>query len=212
MFFNLLNNYGNNVKNLKGKPGKRSDKPFWKQILQNTCNVYNPIFPKFNIQDLNIPNNKFFKKNYISGKYLLLDNACIFGVTADNRAVKNKIFFPTEVDDLANRLMKERIKCVVLSNSNMQYMSSNIIKLDSWININSLDLLSLLVSSECIVSSDPNIYLSSALLGCKKIISLDEPPKGWGFEDVPVNSKDKTWHNPKFYNNQYFCDLAAKDF
>lgn len=211
IYFNLLNNYGGNRKDIKGKKFPMVDKPYWKQILCNTCSNYsNPIFPLINKEDLFKSKLDLFKDKGINSKYILLDNSNVFQKTSDNRKVNSKKFDQAEINDLANNFAKHKIKCVIMSNENKIYVN-NMLVIPSWDNINSLQLLSLLLNAECIISSDQNICLSAALIGCKKIVYLDNPIKGWRFEDLPIVNKDNMWITPNFYSNDFVYNITTKE-
>ena len=211
IFFNLYNNYGGNRRNTKGKLQDRLDKPYWKQLLCNTCSNYsNPIFPIINKDDLFKSKLDLFKEKGIDSKYILLDNSNLLEITSDNRKINYKKFSPAEINELASRFVKHKIKCIVMSNENKIH-TNNMMTIGSWDNINSFHMLSLLLNAECIISSDQNICLSAALIGCKKIIYLDNPIKGWRFEDLPIINKDNMWITPNFYSNDFVYNITTKE-
>lgn len=207
VFFNLLNNYGGNVKTIIGGKVERSEIPFWQQIFQNICFDFPLTIPRLTY-NVETTRNRLVRQ-YNIHKYVLLDNSNVFGTTADNRAINNRIFLKDEIEDLAYRLSRYNIKLVVMSPIEMKFNSPNIVKLNPWITINSLELFTLIVEAECVVSSDPNIYLSAALLDCEKVICLDNPPKGWTFDDVP-SLGDNKWYTIKNHVNDCIFDLSIK--
>ena len=215
IYFNLLNNYGFNRKNNRNKRKERLPIPFWKQLLCNTCcnNFRAAIFPKFGLEELVISKNQFFQSKGLNvGKYLLIDNTISISMLSDFRPLNHKLMNEYEIQDLSLKLKKCNTKCIVMTNESI-HNTDNVCYINPWDKIDSLQLVSLLLNAECIISSDPNIYLSAALLGCKKIINLDTTaPKGWNFEDVPDSyNKDIIWHTPNVYNTDYFCDIVGKE-
>ena len=216
IYINLLNNYGFNRLNNGNRRKERLTTPFWKQLLCNTCcsSFTSCIFPKFGLEELNILKNQFFQSKELNvNKYILIDNTTSISMLSDFRPLNHKLFNDCEIQPLALRLKKDNIKCIVMTNDTSNHNVDNTCYVDPWDKIDSLKLISLLLNAECIISSDPNIYLSAAMLGCKKIISLETTaPKGWNFIDVPNNfNRDVIWHTPSLYNTDYIYDIIGKE-
>lgn len=184
IYFNLLFNYGKRV-NFRNNPTKDNLEPFWKQILKNTLMFDNYKFKEYEFNLLNRCNN-FLKYNgiNINKRFILLDNSNIFGIPAHGFKINNPFIFSEQARNIAAYLYNNGIQCVIMTNDKKKYYGNNLFTINTWNRIKMLDLLALLNNTYGVVSSDPNIFLSAPIMGCKNIICNDEPTQGWMIEDL----------------------------
>ena len=203
VYLNLLFNYGKKIpaSGIEApewveqiSPSQRNEPPFWRQILNNLCMGHNAVFPKLNYEWARETANQYLRGSGIkgNGRYVLMDNPCLFGLAADKRIIEPQYYFPIQIKEIADYLKRQKIELVIMSNDAGEYRKlglNNIIP--SWANINSELVLALLGSACGVISWDQNIYLSAALLDVKSIVCLDDPPMGWRFDDVIALTREE---------------------
>jgi len=191
MYLNLLFNYGKRVSFANFNRTSRNTEPFWKQLLDNICRRYD--MDKFEIDTYKLKKKGLglLRKLGTKKELVLLDNSNLLSESADGSIIKNSIFFTNEVRNIAAAAHDKGMECVVMGNRFDLNNGFNIFNLKTWNNINSLDMLCLLSCMDVVVSSDPNIYLVAALLGCPKVICLNDAVEGWRFEDIEKICVDK---------------------
>lgn len=212
VYFNLLFNYGARV-NCKNIKVSNNVVPFWKQLLNNTCLMENYEQRNFNIE-FEDKINKFLAKDSIDPykNFVLIDNSNLFGTTANGLKIKNNFMFLEQVRDIAECLYKKNIQCVIMTNNKKEYFGRNVFTINSWNKINFVILLSLLQKAYTVVSSDPNIYLTAAIVGCERIITNDACP-GWTFDDLNgFCGVSENWINKEGLTTQDIIKILQETF
>jgi len=183
VYFNLLFNYGTRV-NYENSKAVNDSTPFWKQILRNTCLIDNYECKSFN--DLYFEDNDFLIANGIdvSKRFVCIDNSNLFGIPSHGMKIKSAFIFPEQARDIAGYLFDKNIQCVIMTNDRKGYYGKNLFTIDPWNKIDLLNLLSLFKSSYGVMSSDPNVYLVAAMVGCNRVLCNDEAIAGWRFDDL----------------------------
>jgi len=184
VYFNLLCNYGKRI-NYQNNSAPNNEEPFWKQILNNTLMFNNYRYKEFEF-DLLDTCNTFLGNNSIdpNKRFILVDNSNIFGIPAHGMQINNKFIFPEQARNIAGYLYSKGIQCVLMTNDRKNYYGRNLFTIDTWNKLKMLDLLALLNNTHGVISSDPNIFLSAPIMGCRNVICSDEPTKGWLLEDL----------------------------
>lgn len=200
IYFNSLFNYGETF-NANANLQDRNNESFWKQMLKNTCCFpYDNNFQWFDKDVLKSLSKKVFNKFKIDSTkpYILIDNNYISYNTADMRASIAKTLASYQLKSIGATLGYKQYQCVVSSNKKEQhgYFVNNTRIIPSWYNMDLFDWLVLVSLSSGIYSSDPNIYLSAAILGCEKIFAGGNYDFGWELKDafdIAGSSKKRKW-------------------
>jgi hypothetical protein len=181
VYFNTLFNY-KEVVNINNIPQNEDDKPFWMQILDNGCREYgvNPL--SINIDKLKIKGKKIMESLGLTNKVVVIDNSNTSLV--DDRNINRRYFNQVEARGMSMFLGGEGLNCLLMNSRRDIYFGTNLYTMPSWYDYDSYDLLAVLSVADHVVSCDPTIYLTAAILGCKSIIALDDKIKGWSFDDV----------------------------
>jgi hypothetical protein len=186
VYFNTLFNYGE-VVDTKAKFIDRDYTPFWKQFLRNTCSYpYELAYPSFDKDELRIRLSKLFQKYGIATDkpYVIIDNNSYPYRTADGRTIIPRALEPYNIRSIGSSFFHKKYQVIVLNSDVVNYGVSNVFRLPCWFSINSANLFALLVHANGIYSSDPNIYLTGALVGCSKIFAGSNFDDGFRLQDV----------------------------
>ena len=189
LYFNCLFNYGETYSSKSKHVGRNNDS-FWKQMLKNTCCFpYENSFQWLDKKVLKNYTSDTFKKFNIdfSKPFIVIDNNYISYNTADSRASIAKVLLPHQLNAIGATLGYKKYQCIVSSNnkSKQGYFANNVKFIPSWYDLNLFDWFALISLSSGIYSSDPNVYLAAALIGCENIFAGGcNHDFGWEFADV----------------------------
>jgi len=202
IYFNSLFNYGETF-DIKNNLQERNNESFWKQMLKNTCCFpYDNRFQWFDKDILKKYSKKIFNKYRIDSTkpYILIDNNYISYNTADMRVSIARTLASHQLKSLGATFGYKQYQCIVSSNKKEHhgYFANNTRIIPSWYDMDLFEWLVLMSMSSGIYSSDPNVYLSAALIGCERIFAGGNFDFGWELKDVMDittinNGKKRKW-------------------
>jgi len=186
VYFNCLFNYGEKV-DPNGDFVDRDYEPFWRQVLKNTCcHPYEISFPTVERDFLRTVLEKLLVRYGADPDkpYFIVDNMVRSYRTADYRvAIDEQLTLPN-VNTLGSVLSSYKHQCVVMADGVQQYKMHNVFSLPPWYKMSSLEFFALLLFAGGIYSSDPNVYMSGAILGCSRIVAVGNFDSGWELKDA----------------------------
>jgi len=211
VYFNLLLNYGERFDSKNNKKPRNKDS-FWKQILNNLCVDYFVDMNKFDFFKSKEICYKFLAKFSIKSgeKFVLIDNSNIFSTAADGHLINPIFLYPPQIREISENLKRKNINLIVIARDSAPYYGLGVNKvIPPWYLLKSDLVVSLIVNSFGVISSDQNLYLLAALFGVKNVICLEQQQKGWTFDDVKdisIDSENKNWIT---FDNENVGDIVS---
>jgi len=184
-YLNVMFNYAETINFRNDKINRKSDIPLWKHMLDNLCVDCRFRNNTINNTQLSHRYKELLRKYGLSSqsKVVILDNSNVFGTLANGKVLNGKVFLEHEVNNLALRLAADKTQLLILTKNRVMTYSKNCFIANIWPRIDSFDLITLLASANCVISSDPNIYLVSMMVGCKNVIAVGNKITNMTFED-----------------------------
>lgn len=189
IYYNILFNYGDCI-DYVGNGVDRNYEPFYDQILKNLC-LYSYNFCSLSIgkEHLRKICFNFLSKYgiYLNKPIVVIDNCNLSYKLSDGRVMISRCFSDNEIKCIGASLASKKYNCLVLSEtSNVGYFYNNVYNLPAWKDLDFDVLISLLSCSSYLYSSDPNIYISAAMVGCGNIFAGGNFDSGWSLNDLKL--------------------------
>lgn len=197
IYFNCLFNYGV-IRDIDGEVIDRNMDSYWKQLMNNACINYLDIRLKVIDKEVvsEVIKGFFYKFGVVFDRFVLIDNDYKVYENADGRTIITKTLHPYQLKSIVSFFSNKKIGFVVSGKSkNYGLLDGNMLVIPPWEEIDSFELICLLIGCMGLYSSDPNIYLSAGMLGNKNIFAGGNFDYGWELMDIfnAESVKNKNW-------------------
>lgn len=184
LYINSLFHYGKFIDSQGNETKTLNEDSFFVQICNNICATYIPSLMQIrNVHITRLFEEFCLKTGSTINNVVLLDNTTKMITFANKLKGVRKFYFDQDIKAISNMINKNSVLFVMENEPSKRYINSNVFFINPWYEIESDVVAALLSHAKVVISSDPNIYLSTALLKGGNIYVNDKPKTGFKLED-----------------------------